>query len=85
MDLKITPLNRIFKDYQNQERIGELNRKVATKRVQGQVDKVTLSKEALAMMSSGRPPGENPGGASAPVSSPEPPLETAAEIPPVEP
>ncbi len=46
MDISLVRFERISKVYQNQTRIAELNKKVAVKSVQGQVDRVTLSAEA---------------------------------------
>ena len=47
MPLSIIPVSQIFGKYDQQTRIGELNRKNAVKTIQNQVDRVTISPEAL--------------------------------------
>ena len=47
MPLAIIPVNQIFGKYDQQTRIGELNRKNPVKTIQNQVDRVTISPEAL--------------------------------------
>ena len=47
MTLSIIPVNQIFGKYDQQTRLGELNRKNPVKTVQNQVDRVTISPEAL--------------------------------------
>jgi len=47
MPLSIIPVNQIFGKYEHQTRIGELNRKNPVKTIQNQVDRVTISSEAL--------------------------------------
>ena len=47
MPLSIVPVNKIFGKYDQQTRIGELNRKNPVKTIQNQVDRVTISSEAL--------------------------------------
>ena len=47
MPLSIVPVNQIFGKYEHQTRIGELNRKNPVKTIQNQVDRVTISSEAL--------------------------------------
>ena len=47
MPLSIIPVNQIFGKYDQQTRIGELNRKNPVKTIQNQVDRVTISPEAL--------------------------------------
>ena len=47
MPLSIIPVNQIFGKYEHQTRIGELNRKNPVKTIQNQVDRVTISPEAL--------------------------------------
>ena len=47
MPLSIIPVNQIFGKYEHQTRIGELNRKNPVKTIQSQVDRVTISSEAL--------------------------------------
>ena len=47
MTLSIIPVNQIFGKYDQQTRIGELSRKNPVKTIQNQVDRVTISPEAL--------------------------------------
>ena len=47
MPLSIIPVSQIFGKYDQQTRIGELNRKSSVKTIQNQVDRVTISPEAL--------------------------------------
>ena len=47
MTLSIIPVNQIFGKYDQQTRIGELNRKSPVRTIQNQVDRVTISPEAL--------------------------------------
>jgi hypothetical protein len=47
MTLSIIPVNQIFGKYDQQTRMGELNRKNPVKTIQNQVDRVTISPEAL--------------------------------------
>ena len=47
MSLSIIPLNQIFGKYDQQTRMGELNRKNPIKTIQNQVDRVSISPEAL--------------------------------------
>ena len=47
MPLSIIPVNQIFGKYDQQTRIGELSRKNPVKTIQNQVDRVTISPEAL--------------------------------------
>ena len=47
MTLSIIPVNQIFGKYDQQTRIGELNRKNPVRTIQKQVDRVTISPEAL--------------------------------------
>ncbi len=46
MDVAIVTVSRVFKTYLGQARIAELNSKNPVKRVQGQRDHVSISKEA---------------------------------------
>jgi hypothetical protein len=46
MDFSIVPVSKVFKTYQGQERIANLNKKSQVKRVQGQKDQVTISRAA---------------------------------------
>ena len=46
MDFSIVPASKVFKTYQGQTRIAELNKKSQVKRIQGQVDQVSISKAA---------------------------------------
>lgn len=50
MDIAITTVSRVFKTYQGQARIAELNKKNPVKRVQGQRDRVSISSEAKAAL-----------------------------------
>jgi hypothetical protein len=43
MDFSLVPVSRIFKTYQGQTRIADLNKKSSVKRAQGQNDQVTIS------------------------------------------
>ena len=52
MDIAIVSTSRIFKTYQGQARIAELNSKNPVKRVQGQRDRVSISKEARTVLTS---------------------------------
>ena len=47
MTLSIIPVNQIFGKYDQQTRMGELNRKNPVRTIQSQVDRVTISPEAL--------------------------------------
>ena len=47
MTLSIIPVKQIFGKYDQQTRMGELNRKNPVKIIQNQVDRVTISPEAL--------------------------------------
>jgi hypothetical protein len=47
MTLSIIPVNQIFGKYDQQTRMGELSRKNPVKTIQNQVDRVTISSEAL--------------------------------------
>ena len=47
MSLSIIPVNQIFGKYDQQTRMGELSRKNPVKTIQNQVDRVTISPEAL--------------------------------------
>jgi hypothetical protein len=46
MDFSIVSVSKIFKTYQGQARIADLNSKSPVKRVQGQRDRVTISSAA---------------------------------------
>ena len=46
MDFSIIPASKVFKTYQGQARIADLNKKSQVKRVQGQKDQVTISSAA---------------------------------------
>ena len=47
MALSIIPVNQIFGKYDQQTRMGELSRKNPVRTIQNQVDRVTISPEAL--------------------------------------
>jgi hypothetical protein len=51
MEISIVTVSRVFKTYQGQARIAELNSKNPVKRVQGQRDRISISKEARAALS----------------------------------
>jgi len=62
MDIAISAVNRVFKTYQGQARIAELNSKNPVKRVQGQRDRVSISdaaKKALNAHAAGQSPARN--------------------------
>ena len=46
MVFSIVPVSKVFKTYQGQARIADLNKKSQVKRVQGQKDEVTISSAA---------------------------------------
>ena len=46
MDFSIVPVSKVFKTYEGQARIADLNKKIPVKRVQGQKDQVTISSAA---------------------------------------
>jgi len=46
MDFSIVPVSKVFKTYQGQARIADLNKKSSIKRVQGQRDQVSISSAA---------------------------------------
>ena len=46
MDFSIVPVSKIFKTYQGQTRIADLNKKISIKRLQGQRDEVSISSAA---------------------------------------
>lgn len=46
MEFSIVPVSKVFKTYQGQARIAELNKQSPVKRVQGQKDQVTISSAA---------------------------------------
>ena len=46
MDFSIVPTTKVFKTYQGQARIADLNKKSSVKHVQGQRDQVTISSAA---------------------------------------
>ena len=46
MDFSIVPVSKVFKTYQGQARIADLNKKSSVKRLQGQKDEVSISSAA---------------------------------------
>ena len=46
MDFSIVPVSKVFKTYEGQARIADLNKKSSVKRAQGQKDQVTISSGA---------------------------------------
>ena len=79
MDFSIVPASKVFKTYQGQTRIAELNKKSTVKRVQGQVDRVRISNAARLALQ------KNPNG-DVPLAVPkeEPAKEEAAREAPAE-
>ena len=73
MDFSIVPVSRVFKTYQGQARIAELNKKSSVKRVQGQVDRVNISNAARQALQ------KNPNGDTPQVAPKEAPKEASAE------
>ncbi len=50
MEIAIVTINRVFKSYQGQARIAELNNMNPVKRIQGQRDRVSISDGARAAL-----------------------------------
>ena len=46
MSITIIPVSQIFRKYEQQDRIAELNKKTPVKTIQNQVDRVTISSKA---------------------------------------
>ena len=59
MDFSIVPVSKIFKTYQGQARIADLNKKSPVIRVQGQKDQVTISSAARQALQK-NPKGDTP-------------------------
>ncbi|MBC8282539.1 MAG: hypothetical protein H8E32_01905 [Nitrospinae bacterium] len=59
MDFSIVPVSKVFKTYQGQARIADLNKKSSVKRVQGQRDQVTISSAARQALQK-NPNGDSP-------------------------
>ncbi|MFQ5715637.1 MAG: hypothetical protein ACE5GQ_00890 [Nitrospinales bacterium] len=51
MNISAEIINKVFKRYENQVRMAELNKKENVKSVQGQVDRVSISPKALQIAS----------------------------------
>ena len=49
MSLSILPVNQVFVKYEQQARLADLNKKTPVKTIQMQVDRVTISPDALKM------------------------------------
>ena len=49
MSLSILPVNQVFGKYEQQARLADLNKKTPVKTIQTQVDRVTISPDALKM------------------------------------
>ena len=49
MSLSILPVNQVFGKYEQQARLADLNKKTPVKTIQMQVDRVTISPDALKM------------------------------------
>ena len=80
MKISATQVNRIFRSYQSQSRIAELNKKANIKTVQRQVDRVEISPQArtmavLKLISKSAPPAE----ATKPTAETVPAEETVEE------
>ena len=76
MDFSIVPVSKVFKTYQGQARIADLNKKNPVKRVQGQRDQVNISSAARQALQK-NPKGDAPvpvptEEAAAPASKPAP-------------
>jgi hypothetical protein len=76
MDFSIVPVSKVFKTYQGQARIADLNKKNPVKRVQGQRDQVSISSAARQALQK-NPKGDTPipaanVEAAAPASKPTP-------------
>ena len=65
MDFSVSAVNQILRTYQTQTRISDLNKNNPTRVVQGQVDSVSISKEARELLANPPKPAED-GDASAP-------------------
>ncbi len=74
MDFSIVPVSKVFKTYQGQARIADLNNKNPVRRVQGQRDQVTISSAARQALQ------KNPKG-DAPVVKAEEPENTSKPVP----
>jgi hypothetical protein len=72
MDFSIVPINKVFKIYQGQERIADLNKRNRVNRVQGQKDRVSISSAARQALQ------KNPKGDAPPVA-PKPAQVPAAK------
>ncbi len=75
MDFSIVPVSKVFKTYQGQARIADLNSKSPVKRVQGQKDQVTISsaaRQALQKNPKGDAPPAAEGAPTAEASKPAP-------------
>jgi len=75
MDFSIVPVSKVFKTYQGQARIADLNSKSPVKRVQGQKDQVTISSAARQALQ------KNPKGDAPPTIQEAPTAETSKPIP----
>ena len=84
MDFSIVPVSKVFKTYQGQARIADLNKKSSVKRVQGQVDQVTISsaaRQALKKNPNGDTPRVEVKEAPTPETSKPAPTPTADFVP----
>lgn len=59
MDFSIVPVSRVFKTYQRQARIADLNKESSVKRAQGQKDQVVISSLARQALQQ-NPRGDTP-------------------------
>jgi len=73
MDFSIVPVSKVFKTYQGQARIADLNKKSPVKRVQGQVDQVSISSAARQALQ------KNPNGDTPIVAAKEAPAQEASK------
>ncbi len=73
MDFSIVPVSKVFKTYQGQARIADLNKKSPVRRVQGQKDQVTISSAARQALQ------KNPKGDAPPVVAQEAPAAEASK------
>ena len=76
MEFAVLPTTQVFKNYQHQDKIAELNRKIPVKTRQGQLDKVTLSEEARKKLTS-----SNSVNNTLPVETPPPPSPKVEPVP----
>ena len=76
MEFAVRPTTRVFKNYQHQDKIAELNRKIPVKTRQGQLDRVTFSEEARKKLNS-----SNSVNNTLPAEAPPPPPPKVEPVP----